>query len=437
MGGAAALEVTPDASRRVPAPVSHGVGPMNQAAELYVRLALAVGSHDPDSVDAYYGPAEWKQEALAAKRPLAEIAREAKSLSADLDSWRDDGGTEMDRRRRRFLARQLDALAARAEMLSGKRVSFDEESRALYDAVAPVRSEDHYRTLRDRLETELPGAGPLAIRYEAFRQAFLIPNERLDIVFQASIAAARERTLQHIEIPFEESFAVEYVTDRSWSGYNWYQGGYRSLIQVNTDLPIHVDRAIDLACHEGYPGHHVYNVLIEKKLVRDRGWIEFRIYPLFSPSSLIAEGSANYGIEMAFPEAERLDFEKSMIYPLAGLDPDSAERYDRVRALAHALAEAGNEAARRLLDGRIEAKAAADWLTEYALMAPARAEQRVRFIEQYRSYVINYNLGKDLVRRSIEGPGGDSLERRWKIFEGLLSAPVLPSELAADSPPPS
>jgi hypothetical protein len=28
-------------------------------------------------------------------------------------------------------------------------------------------------------------------------------------------------------------------------------------------------------------------------------------------------------------------------------------------------------------------------------MAP-RAEQRVRFFDQYRSYVINYNLGKDL-----------------------------------------
>ncbi len=409
---------------------------MNRAAERYIRLVLAVGSHDPDSVDAYYGPIEWKHEAEAAKRPLAEIAREAKSLSAGLGSP-GDGDTEMDRRRRRFLARQLDALAARAEMLSGKRVSFDEESRALYDAVAPVRSEEHYRELRDRLEAELAGPGELSTRYEAFRQEFVIPPERLDAVFRAAIAAARDLTLLHIELPSEERFTVEYVTGKSWSGYNWYQGAYRSLIQVNTDLPVHVDRAIDLACHEGYPGHHVYNVIIEKKLVRDRGWIEFWIYPLFSPASLIAEGSANYGIEMAFPEAERLDFEKSTIYPLAGLDPDTAERYDRVRALAHALAEAGNEAARRLIDGRMEAKAAAAWLTEYALMAPARAEQRVRFIEQYRSYVINYNLGKDLVRRSIEGSGRttDSRERRWKTFESLLSAPVLPSELAAESPP--
>ena len=91
------------------------------------------------------------------------------------------------------------------------------------------------------------------------------------------------------------------MTDKPWSGYNWYKGRHRSVIQVNTDLPIYVDRAVDLACHEGYPGHHVYNVLLEKNLLRDRGWVEFSVYPLFSPQSLIAEGTANYGIDVAFP----------------------------------------------------------------------------------------------------------------------------------------
>ena len=120
-------------------------------------------------------------------------------------------------------------------------------------------------------------------------------------MFKAAIDGCRSRTLQHIQLPPGESFTVEYVTGKSWSGYNWYQGNYRSLIQVNTDLPIYIDRAIDLACHEGYPGHHVYNVLLEKNLVRDRGWVEFSVYPLFSPQSLIAEGTANFGIEVAFP----------------------------------------------------------------------------------------------------------------------------------------
>jgi hypothetical protein len=225
---------------------------------------------------------------------------------------------------------------------------------------------------------------------------------------------------------------VEYVTGKSWSGYNWYQGSYRSLIQVNTDLPIYADRAIDLACHEGYPGHHVYNALLEKNLVRDRGWIEFSVYPLFSPQSLIAEGTANFGIEVAFPRPERLEFERRVIFPAAGLDPAGVTEYYDVLALVDRLSYAGNEAARRYLNGQIDASAAADWLVRYGLYSRPRAEQRVRFIDQYRSYVINYNLGKDLVARYIESRGGtpENSARRWAEFERVLSSPRLPSDLA-------
>src|SRR5205814_3598449 len=176
------------------------------------------------------------------------------------------------------------------------------------------------------------------------------PKDKLDAVFKAAIDGCRSRTLEHMTLPPNESFTVEYVTNKSWSGYNWYKGGFSSLIQVNTDLPIYIDRAIDLACHEGYPGHHVYNALLEQHLVKERGWTEFTVYPLFSPQSLIAEGTANYGIEVAFPGHERVEFEKSRLFPLAGLDPKRAAEYYEVQALVDELSYAGNEPARRDLD---------------------------------------------------------------------------------------
>ena len=37
-----------------------GADVMSPLAERYVRLVLAVGQHDADFVDAYYGPPEWK-----------------------------------------------------------------------------------------------------------------------------------------------------------------------------------------------------------------------------------------------------------------------------------------------------------------------------------------------------------------------------------------
>jgi hypothetical protein len=277
----------------------------------------------------------------------------------------------------------------------------------------------------------------LTTRYDAFRKAFIIPSDKLGAVFDAAIAECRARTLRHTELPAGESFSVEFVTNKSWSGYNWYQGGSRSLIQVNTDLPIYIDRAIDLACHEGYPGHHVYNALLEKNLYRDRGWVETSVYALFSPQSLIAEGTANFGIEVAFPGEERTVFEREKLYPIAGLDAARAADYNRVQKLVDQLSYAGNEAARRYLNGEIDRRAAAEWLTRYAMSSPARAEQRVRFFDDYRSYVINYNLGKDLVKQFIESRGGteSNPEVRWREFVRLLGSPRLPSGLRPAAPP--
>jgi hypothetical protein len=424
-----------NATAKSPAPTS---GPkdsfaMNRAAESYVKLVLAVGQHDADYVDAYYGPPEWRTDAEAHKRPLGEIRSEAEALIVAVEAHAPgkDQGAEIERLRHAYLLRQLQSMVARIDLVSGKKMTFDQESKALYDAVAPTYGAAHFQQILDQLEKLVPGDGSLPERVEAFRQRFVIPRERLDAVFKAAIDECRKRTAQHIELPAGESFVVEYVTNKSWSGYNWYKGGFHSLIQVNTDLPIFIDRAVDLACHEGYPGHHVYNALLEQHLVRGRGWPEFSVYPLFSPQSLIAEGTANFGIDVAFPGAERTAFERETLYPLAGLDPSTADRYAKVRDLLQQLGYAGNEAARGFLDGSLSRQEAEAWLVRYGLMSPERATQRVRFIEQYRSYVINYNLGQDLVREYIEKRGGtaEHSQQQWDEFAKLISSPRLPSGL--------
>jgi hypothetical protein len=404
---------------------------LNPLAERYVRLVLALGLHDTDYVDAYYGPPEWKADVEREKPSLAEIQTRAAGLERDLVTTGHDNNDEMVALRYTFLVRQLQSLQARAAMKAGKRYTFDEESKALYDAVAPTHTEAELQALLASLDAALPGQGSLLERLDAFRSRFVIPRDRLDATFTAAIEACRDRTQRYVQLPENESFTVEYVTNKSWSGYNWYQGGFRSLIQVNTDLPVYIDRALDLACHEGYPGHHVYNALLEQHLVKERGWLEFTVYPLFSPQSLIAEGTANYGIEVAFPGRERAAFERSKLFPLAGIDPGRAVEYYEVQELVERLSYAGNEAARRYLDGKIDRETATAWLQRYALMPRERAAQRVRFFDQYRSYVINYNYGKDLVRTFIESRGGtaDNPAKRWQEFEKLLSSPRLPSGL--------
>ncbi len=401
---------------------------LDAIANRYVVLALTLGHHDPSYVDAYYGPDSLKASADRDSLPLAAIRLAAESLLVRLGDSAPAYGDSLVAMRHRYLTTQLGSMVARTRMLAGERFPFDEEARLLYGVTPPSLGEPYFDSLLARLDSLLPGTGPLAGRYQRFRASVTIPPALVDTVFRTAIAACRARTLEQIALPEGERFDLEYVTGTSWNAYNWYKGDAHSLIQVNTDLPIAIDRAVDLACHEGYPGHHVYNALLERSLVRERGWVEYSVYALFSPQSLIAEGSANYGIDMAFPGEARTAFERDSLFPLAGIDTALAARNGQVRQIVERLNYARNEVARRYLSGAIDSAAARAEMQRLWLSTPDAAAKTVRFIDEYRSYVINYNLGRDLVAEWVERRG-DTPAERWTAFRTLLSTPRLPGDL--------
>ena len=415
-----------------PVPETAVVKSLDRVAEGYVKLALALGEHDPLYVDAYNGPPEWRAKAREEKKPLVEIEKETAPLLSELARLDCSGEEEIVRLRRDYLVKALESLAARARMLGGTRYTFDEEAAALYDVVAPHFDDAYFAEALARVDSLVPpGEGSLLERLERLKEGLIIPKEKLDTVFSAAIAEARSRTKERIALPENESFTVEYVTNQSWSAYNWYKGDNHSVIQVNMDLPVYLSSMIGWACHEGYPGHHVQNVIFDARLVRERGWVEFTIQPLFCPQGPLNEGAANFGIEVAFPGNERLAFERDVLCPLAGLDPVKAEIHFKIREASRALDYAKDMAARRYLDGEITAEDAAQFLSTNGLMTPARARKLVTFIDQYRSYIVNYDVGYDLVKNFIEGRGGteDRPEMRWKELGALLSAPRVPSAL--------
>lgn len=400
---------------------------IDEIAREYLFLELSMGLHDEDHVDAYFGPEEIQDSANKTRLAVDEIAEQVVLLKSQLDAL-PAMTDEMEQMRVDGLLGRLLALETRIEMAMGENVSFDEESRRLFGAAAPDHDTGYFQAILDEIDELVGGEGPLSERTVAFRDQFVITPDKLAAVFDAAIAECRRRTLLYIELPENESFTLEYVSDKPWSGYNWYQGNSRSLIQINTDLPILISRAVDLGCHEGYPGHHTFNALLEKNLVVDRNWIEFSLYPLFSPQSLIAEGSGNYGIDLAFPDDERIAFEREVLFPLAGLDSADADRFYELLELLAQLDYAGNEAARDYLNGDSTRAEAVQWLVDYALTSPERARQRTDFFDTYRSYVINYNLGKDIVRTYIERDGAD-VGARWARFEEMLSSPMTAAEL--------
>jgi len=405
----------------------------------YVKLVLAMGELDADYVDAYYGPAEWRAAIKAQPQNAKQIASDAQRL-LDVIEHVNGAGPETDPAlvalRKDYLKAQLKALLTRARQLDGLKLSFDDEARALYDTEAPKYTDAQFEPALKRIEKLLPrGRGTLAERYNRYLDRYSVPKEKLEAVMQTAIAAARKTTGDHIALPAGENFTLSLVHDKPWSAYNWYQGGYVSKIEVNTALPVAASRVIDLAAHEGYPGHHVYNALLEAKLVNGQHWPEFQVYALFSPQSLIAEGSADYGASLAFPQAEKLGLTRKL-FKQAGFDPRQAATYLAVLSATHELAPAGLEAARRYLDGTMTPEQTSAWLERYTLASPERAKQRLRFFDKYRAYAINYSWGEQVVRRYVEAKGGKvaGSAAQWQVFADLLSTPRTPSGITVDAP---
>lgn len=406
---------------------------MNNIAEKYVKVVLRIGKFDPDYVDAYFGPDEWKPGSSfkADSVSLKQLDAETDSLLNSMDALGKYNADEMQTLRFRFLYKQLLAVKAKIFMLDGGHLPFDQEAKVFYDVQPPHYTREHFQKILDELNNILPGEGNITDRYQKFRSKFIIPKDKLDKVFTAAINECRRRTLDHIRLPSDENFKVEYVTNKPWGGYNWYKGNSYSVIQINTDIPTYIDRAVGLAAHEGYPGHHVYNTLLERNLVRQRGWVEFTVYPLYSPESLIAEGTADFGIKMVFPGDSRIRFEKDVLFPIAGLDTSGVDEYYQVDRLVDKLSYAGIEAARNYLNGSWDKEATIHWLQKYLLMSRERAELRMNFIKTYRSYTVNYDLGTEIVKNYIEKNSGaaDNLSKRWELFEKIISTPQTPSGL--------
>ena len=401
---------------------------INSLAENYVRLGLTIGQYDADFVDAYYGPDSLKpaisKSDIFPKDSLLNLVTELRSsLKNSTEKLNDTSKV-----RARWMSQQLLAFDRRIRIYSGEFKTFDEESKELFGISAPIYPEKHYKLLLDSLNKLLPGTGSVQDRFQNLANRFIIPENKLDTIFKTTIAEARKSTKAYYSLPETETFTIEYVKDKPWSGYNWYKGNYTSVIQINTDTRIFIERAIDVGSHESYPGHHVYNMLLEKNLYQDKGWVEISLYPLFSPQSFIAEGSANYGIDLVYPGNKKVKFAKEILLPLARLDTAYIANYFNALAIRGKLNYARNEAARGIVNQTMTDKQALEWLMNYCLYNKETALKSISFIKKYRSYVINYNYGQDLVRNYIESKGADT-EKRWEVFEKLLSNPVLPKEL--------
>jgi hypothetical protein len=252
------------------------------------------------------------------------------------------------------------------------------------------------------------------------------------------VARFRERAASLFGLPAGEDLRVRLVTDRPWSGYNWFDGGRRSRVEINTDLPVRAPDLVHTVAHETYPGHHLEHAWKEADLVDGAGRLEASILLINTPECPISEGLADLGTRFAVGDDELAPLLLEL-FERAGLavaaDPlaarDVAERAAALAPLRRALAGVRGEAAfRRHADGWSHDEVLA-YLREVGGYGPTHAEKRLEFIEHplWRTYVFVYAEGEALLRRWVEAVPRDAQRAR---FARLLHEQVTPGRLLAE-----
>ena len=401
-------------------------------AEAYVLLGLRLDQRIPGLVDGYFGPAEPKA------RVDMEQLRAPSRLREDALALADRVSREVpDRERRDWLIAQVRALEAHAAGLAGDPLPYEAfVTRAM--GFAPPRHDDaEFRDAMAVLDAHLPGVGAVNDRLAAWDRGLEVPVERLPAVVDWLVERFRERAARLFGLPAGEDLRVSLVTDQPWSGYNWFDGGGRSRVDLNTDLPIRAPDLVVTVAHETYPGHHLEHAWKESDLVERDARLEASILLINTPECPISEGLADLGTEFASPLEERADLLVEL-FERAGMavadDPiRSRETAELAVTLEHPRraigAIRGNAAFLRHADGRSHDDVLA-YLQEVGGYTTELATKRLEFIEHplWRTYVFVYAEGEALLRRWMEAvPSPERVAR----FGRLLHEQVTPGRLLA------
>jgi hypothetical protein len=393
-------------------------------AREYVLLGLRFGRLSGGFVDAYTGDQALRRQVTDEPRPLpAALAAQARSLLAELPS----SGLAPDRVA--YLRAQLTALECNARKLGGAAVSFVDEVEAYFGVRIALGDESAYAAAHDRLDALLPGPGPLAERYAAYRTADECPPDRLDGLVRDLSSALRDVVRTGYGLPDGETVYYQIVTDEPWSGFNYYLGGFRSRVAINADLPHRLSQLPHLVAHESYPGHHTEHCRKERGLVGAGGRLEHTVFLVNTPECLVAEGLADLGIPATVgagwgPWAQEVYSDLKL-----GFDGELAEQ---VSQAVQGLDRARQDAALLLHDRGASTDEVVAFLQRWMLVPEKRARQSLRFLSHplWRAYTSTYVEGYRLLSAWLDArPAGQPVGER---FVRLLDEPLTPARIAAE-----
>ena len=413
-------------------------------AEDYIDIALKLDEISRGEVDSYFGSYDPGQ---ILETSLDEISINARDLRTRIDSAREDLGDP----RLEGLALKVDHLLWVLDFLADDDLlSFSEELGGFFgiqidelrpetrlDASGRVVSVERAPTAleltaseaTEELDKLLPGQGSLPFRVSNFQSRFLVPLSQREQLFELALDACERNTKENWELPLDSGVKINWTREVS-SPWHSYLGEGASEIFINPLAMGYIGLMIDVACHEGYPGHHAQHVLLEQNL-NDVGDFspEERLMLLRTQKTAVLEGAADYGIGLAFPQDKRLEFERDLLFPLAGLDTSEIELYLRVHHLVK-IANAGvTKTIQAYADEKLPSVAAAVRLENDFLVASPRAV--LEFVDRLGAYAAIYPLSSSTVTEFMDSQAKSKIAYWDGLQELIIEAEKLPEGLVS------
>jgi len=327
------------------------------------------------------------------------------------------------RRRSAYLDIQARAMETVGRKLAGESVSFREETLGCFDVDPQYTPDEVFETAMKELDLVVPGTGPINERLQTWKKRFEVSNDVGRAMIDRIADESRRRTGRLVDLPANESCDFQLVTDKPWGGYNWYLGGGKSRVDINTDTPIRADRLRDLVCHEAYAGHHTEHACKEERLYIERGWGEQSIQLLLAPECVISEGIARLAEEMTFGD-DGDTWTARELFPMANIDCD-LEQLRRIEQASQRLGKLNQNAALMLHEQNKTPGEVLQYLVRFG-RSEAEAKRSLRFVSSpiFRAYTFTYEAGKELLETWMKQ--GDRVER----FRVALTEQIYPSLVA-------
>lgn len=377
--------------------------PLDTIGEGYVRAALQLAQHDPDLVEAFRGG----DSLIPGPRvPVASIAADVRALRKGIDQHASDVGSSLEKARIDYLDSQLRGLDFAAGRLLGRSTSIDEQTRDEFAVAFGQLDLDVVKATLAEIDRILPGRGRTIDRVTRFRQRLIIPDDRKQAVMQIALDACREAVAAVIDLPKDEGVAIRFHKNMPWDAFARYTGDHRTTIEVNDAGPLDMSRALRLACHEGYAGHHAQHLLIDR-VFEERRWPELQLTPAFGRHLLLMEGAAEVGADLAMPAQRRARLYRERLFPEASLDPKDIDTLVRLEDLVPLLLPVVTEVGRQYLESRITPEQASERLSNEALISNPQAT--LALIERRRARALVYGEGRRVIYSMMPARNLESL----------------------------